>query len=1385
MKKDFNFDNFVEQYKIAKTIRFELRPIRETAEKIRENNELTIDKQRADAYQQVLKPALDVLHRKFIDESLAEVKLQELSTYFLAWKKPFKLRQQIYSENTNTKKSNKKKDPKITELRTELSQAIKELGAASRSLRQEIVKYFEQTGDLWKEKYQIGGKDKGYQVLLSKHIIKVLLKEFPENEDAIRKFEKFTTALTKFQETRKNIYSDKDQGTAISNRCINENLDYFCQNIEKYQRAKKVGIQFGKIQFCKPKKHLDELFALDLQSYNYCLIQDGIREYNKVIGEINQQINLHNQQRDKDDASTKVKILRNLYKQILAEDPESPSRAPEITSLPELRDRIISIATTNDKLVGNIEKKLIEPFFDESKAEDFDLAEIYIATRTLNSISTELYTTYAADSNEDLEKYTPSWALLKTLLSQDENLSKKISEYANRKKNDDTYQVISFEELRNALENAHLEEYHSSYHDFMVRLHNHFKKCIGNIRNGQTVEIDGQEERYGSKEDLEKLAETFDQNNQQHVMHLRCYLENANELARALKWFSIRKREKKEEKELLIETDLNFYQPWLEYFPPDKESFNIAHELSACRNYLTKKPYSEDKFKLYFQTPNLAEGWDQNVESQKKSVIFRKHGIYFLGIIAKGESNILDSIKHPEVIGKKDTLEKMVYKSLADAKKQIPRIAFSSKIKNAIPSGFTGIENIIEDYRNFQKKKKDSDAQNQKFDEKKSKQLIDYYKEVLKKHPEKYVKNYNLQFKAHYVDIKDFFDDMQRQVYKLSLTPINEEYIKEKIEAGQLYLFQIYNKDFSTKNPELEKAIANLDFTANDINESAKKRKKANDNLHTIYFKLLFDKHNLEKLIFKLSGGAELFRRNKSLTIQQQHEERNGQADSQLTTTTVHPKNKAIANKWLNESKPKSTFKYDIIKDRRFTEDKFFLHLSMEINYSKAAMENTFYYNKKINLFLHEKMNMKNASHPNIIGIDRGEKNLLYYSVINIAGEIIEQGSLNTIEEVLPNERTVDLDYQSKLHAKQVDRQNERKKWQTISGIRNLKQGYLSKVVHKLGELVVQYNAIVVLEDLNMRFKQIRSGIEMSVYQQFEQAMINKLGYLVFKREKKEKPGSPLLGYQLTGPVTAFKDLTGQTGIVFYTAASYTSITDPVTGFSKNIYLNPSMDKNKLKEIFTTDHRKGGIAISYNEDEFTFEYNPFLLGKLIKRKGIKNDTVSSQSWQIHSTVDRYTYNKQSKKSEKRNITENLENLFRKNNIKYQNTDINQEIKDASGLEKNFYVQLIYNINLLLKLRNTNEDGSEDFIQSPVQPFFDSRKIPKGDGQLPQDSDANGAYNIARKGIIILNKIKNMPLAEDKIKTKWDIKVRKEEWFKYTTQKEIVAKQKKIWVQYEK
>ena len=131
-----------------------------------------------------------------------------------------------------------------------------------------------------------------------------------------------------------------------------------------------------------------------------------------------------------------------------------------------------------------------------------------------------------------------------------------------------------------------------------------------------------------------------------------------------------------------------------------------------------------------------------------------------------------------------------------------------------------------------------------------------------------------------------------------------------------------------------------------------------------------------------------------------------------------------------------------------------------------------------------------------------------------------------------------------------------------------------------------------------------------------------------------------------------------------------------------------------------------------------------------------------------------------------NITENLEKLFEEFNINFKNWEnIILQIQEAN--EKKLYQKVFENFNAILKIRNsTIWDNSRewDFICCPSCDF-DSRFDTK---IWIENWDDNWAYNIARKWIIILDKInKAFEKKKEASKIKWeDMIVKQEDWDKF-------------------
>jgi len=411
-----------------------------------------------------------------------------------------------------------------------------------------------------------------------------------------------------------------------------------------------------------------------------------------------------------------------------------------------------------------------------------------------------------------------------------------------------------------------------------------------------------------------------------------------------------------------------------------------------------------------------------------------------------------------------------------------------------------------------------------------------------------------------------------------------------------------------------------------------------------------------------------------------------------------------------------------LIKDKRYTVDQFQFHVPITMNFKADGNGNI---NQKAIDYL------RSASDTHIIGIDRGERNLLYLVVIDGNGKICEQFSLNEIE-VEYNGEKYSTNYHDLLNVKENERKQARQSWQSIANIKDLKEGYLSQVIHKISELMVKYNAIVVLEDLNAGFMRGRQKVEKQVYQKFEKKLIEKLNYLVFKKQSSDLPGGLMHAYQLANKFESFNTLGKQSGFLFYIPAWNTSKMDPVTGFV-NLFDVKYESVDKAKSFFSKFD-----SIRYNVERDMFEWK-FNYGEFTKKaEGTKTD------WTVCSYGNRIiTFRNPDKNSQwdnkEINLTENIKLLFERFGI-----DLSSNLKDEimQRTEKEFFIELISLFKLVLQMRNSWTGTDIDYLVSPVcnenGEFFDSRNV---DETLPQNADANGAYNIARKGMILLDKIK--------------------------------------------
>ena len=1114
-------------------------------------------------------------------------------------------------------------------------------------------------------------KDNRFKRIDKKELIRedILSVITPDERALIDEFRDFTTYFTGFHENRQNMYSAEAQSTAIAYRLIHENLPKFIDNMVTFAKiaaspvAEKFPQLYQEMAEYLNVREIGDLFQLDY--YTELLTQTQIEVYNAVIGGrtvedsdkkiqgINEYVNLYNQQQPTKD--TRLPKLKPLFKQILS-DREAVSWLPEEFEsdkdmLEAVRDCYHSL---NDHVFGLLREML-------TNLSGYNLDGIYIPNDlSITDISQAIFKDWAVIKKaivEDLKRSCPPKRNEKA-----DNYEERIGKLVKRENS------FSIGYLNGCITGKDLCDYFATLGaaddgenqtvNLLVQVQNAYTEAQSLLENGYP------EER--------NLAQ-----DKENVARLKTLLDAIKSLQRFVKPLLGNGDEPDKDERFYGELSVLW-----------EELDRVTPLYNKVRNRMTRKPYSIEKFKLNFENSTLLDGWDVNKERDNTCVILRRDGKYYLGIMRKQFNAIF--VNAPQAEGE-DSFEKMEYKQLPLVNQMLPKVFFSKKrIDFFAPSS-----QLLERYKQGTHKKGD------KFSLKDCHELIDFFKASIERHEDWRKFDFHFSPTETYEDMSGFYREVEQMGYKITYKRIPISYIDQMVEEGKLFLFQIYNKDFSPYS-------------------------KGTPNLHTLYWKMVFDERNLADVVYKLNGQAEVFYRKKSLAYKK----------------PTHPAHQAIKNKNLEAERKESTFDYDIIKDRRYTMDKFQFHVPITINFKATGTGNI---NPLVNQFIHDNDDL------HFIGIDRGERHLLYVTVIDSKGHIKEQFSLNEIvnEYQGVNYKT---NYRGLLDKREEERQRERQSWNTIEGIKELKQGYMSQVIHKIVTLMVKYRAIVVLEDLNMGFKRGRQKVESSVYQQFEKALIDKLNLLIDKKIDANAPGGLLHAYQLTNKFTSFRDMRRQNGFLFYIPAWNTSKIDPVTGFVD--LLHPRYESVEKSRAFFSKFK----SIRYNQDkgwfEFSLDYNDFTT----KAEGTRTKWVLCTNGTRIETY-RNPEKNSSWDSREVNLTDEFIALFNAYGIQPQG-NLKQAIAERS--EKDFFDKLTHLLSLTLQMRNSITGTEVDYMISPVADehgkFYDSRTCGV---DLPQNADANGAYNIARKGLWVARQIQAAPVDS---KTEWVIS--NKEWLDF-------------------
>lgn len=645
---------------------------------------------------------------------------------------------------------------------------------------------------------------------------------------------------------------------------------------------------------------------------------------------------------------------------------------------------------------------------------------------------------------------------------------------------------------------------------------------------------------------------------------------------------------------------------------------------NMAKNYITQKGNNKIKKALSFSTSGFAGGWSESVENTKRVFLMKDDlgskylGIYnLIGCKANGKSVSSVSRTIKESLTEEKT-EKQCYRKMV--------CSVTSDVKKSIPRLFVNSQLPEPELTRFKKKEYNDDEKFLAF-------IIDFIKEKIEKHET--WKSYNFKYKEHYESYDEFCDDLQKQGYILKWKYIEKSIIDELVDNGCIYLFKISSK-----------------YDRYNFKKS----------IHEKYFDALFSDENENGKLIKLLGNAEVFYR-----------------EPQIKNPYIHKKGSLLVNKHYDNGKTIGS-EYseiakniqgttvdgivtkicdrDIIKDERYTREQFSIHIPVKIGNISSK--------EKVDSLAIEKLKKPN----NTVVITRSNNHFLYAVVFDDGMNVLEKRSLNVVKGV---------NYKEKLEIAEDLKKKDALSWKEIKSTSGLMDGYISYAIREVADLVLKYDAMVVLEKATANGGSFNL-LSTRTYEKFKNALINKLQFLNDVSKKDTEPGGVLNPYNLTH-VDKDKDFEKElNGIVLQIPAFYMAMKDINSEFVllKSPYAkNQSQRKNLVNKFknFNFNNEKNVFELEYDSKKFNSKYkNTFICDSFGER-----------------------IIRQNGETERVNLTDHIKQNLMENGLDFRTGENLYSIYDEQNKS---HINAIYE-SLKLILQMYNFDSNEAYYVSPV------------------------------------------------------------------------------------
>ena len=364
-------DEFVGQYPVSKTLRFEARPVPATKEFL-ESDECSVlfnDKKRNEYYP-ILKELLDDYYRYYIEEALSGFSLDNEMLY-----------------NAYTLYCNKDMaafETCCSKLRKDLIKAfanLKDYLLGSNQLKELIKTKVKIVRDGEKKKSEVDSR----LVTWLKNNPKYSVETKEKYCNSIKVFDGFVTYLTNYKQARENMFSSEEKSTAIAFRVIDQNMVTYFGNIRIFEKIKsKYPDLYTALKafekFFSPRAYSGILSQSKIDEYNYKCIGRPVdnadfKGVNSIINEYRQKNGIK---------AREFPIMSMLYKQILS-DRDNSFMSEVITS----NEEAIECAKAGYKTSYILLNELLQ-LFNKSFIKD-NYEYIYVKTQPLTELSQSMF----------------------------------------------------------------------------------------------------------------------------------------------------------------------------------------------------------------------------------------------------------------------------------------------------------------------------------------------------------------------------------------------------------------------------------------------------------------------------------------------------------------------------------------------------------------------------------------------------------------------------------------------------------------------------------------------------------------------------------------------------------------------------------------------------------------------------------------------------------------------------------------------------------------------------------------------------------------------------------------------------------------------------------